>query len=124
MTKSVPRRPGLAAACILGIALAGPARGETIYSLSDGAACRDKNGAVQTPRSAPQPAVSAEMTPSGMLHVTGGGNNPDCYFLMSEVGLEPEPAGKAAPAACPLAAVGLEKSRFAGTRDITGGCSK
>lgn len=123
MTKSISQRAGRAAAFIVGIvALVSPVRGETIYSLSRGAACRDKNGAVQKPPSAPQPAVAAEMTPSGMVHVTGGGSNPDCYFFMSEVGLEP--AGKAASASCPTAAVGLEKSRLAGTRDIGRSCSR
>jgi hypothetical protein len=124
MTKSIPLCFGSATAVVAAaVALVSPVRSETIYSLSDGAACRDKNGAVQTPRSAPQPVVAAEMTASGMLHVTGVANTPDCYFFTSEVGLEPV-VGKAAPAACPLAAVGLEKSRLAGTRDITGGCSK
>jgi len=122
MTNSISQRAGRAAALIVGIvALAGPVRGETIYSLNDGAACRDKNGAVQKPPSAPQPAVAAEMTPSGMVHVTGGSNQ-DCYFFMSEVGLQP--AGTAASDSCPTAAVGLEKSRLAGTRDITRSCSK
>jgi hypothetical protein len=119
MTRSISKRVRRAAALIVGIgALASPVRSETIYSLSDGAACRDKNGAVQTPRSAPQLAAPAEMTPLGMIQVTGQ----DCYFYMSEVGLEPP--GMAGPASCPTAAVGQEKTRLAGTRDLTQGCSK
>jgi hypothetical protein len=117
--KSIPQRPGLAAACILGIiALAGPACGETIYSLSDGAVCRDKNGAVKSPRSAPHLAAPAEMTPFGMIQVTGE----DCYFFMPEVNLEAP--GTTGLASCPTAAVGQEKARLAGTRDLTQGCSK
>jgi hypothetical protein len=118
VTKSIPQRLGLAAACILGIiALAGPACGETIYSLTDGAACRDKNGAVKTPRSAPPLAAPAEMTPSGMIQVTGR----DCYFFMSEVNLESEGT---AGLSCPTATVGQEKARLAGTRGLDRGCSK
>jgi hypothetical protein len=123
VTKSIPQRPGVAAACILGIiALAGPACGETIYSLSDGAACRDKNGVVETPRSAPHLAAPAEMTPFGMIRVTGGWNNQDCYFYMSEVNLEAP--GTTGLASCPTAAVGQEKARLAGTRGLDRGCSR
>jgi hypothetical protein len=123
MTKSIPERGGRAAALIVGVvALASPARSETIYSLKDGAACRDKDGAVQSRHSAPRGAVPAKMAPSGMIQVKGGWEKEDCYFFMSEVGLEPP--GAAAPASCPTAAVGLEKSRLAGTRDIVRRCSK
>jgi len=122
MKRAIPQRAGWAAAFIVGVgALASPVRSETIYSLNDGAACRDKNGAVETPRSAPQPAVAAEMTPFGMMQVTGGWNNQDCYFYMSEVGLEPQGT---VGLSCPTAAVGQEKSRLAGTRDLTQSCSR
>jgi hypothetical protein len=122
MTRSNRKHARQAAAFILGVgALASPVRSETIYSLNDGAVCRDKNGAVQTPPSAPQPAVAAEMTPFGMIQVTGGWNNQDCYFYTSEVGLEPRGG---AGASCPTAAVGQEKSRLAGTRDLSQGCSR
>jgi len=122
MTGLIPKRVEHAAALLIGVvALASPARSDTIYSLNDGAACRDKSGAVQTPRAAPQPAVAAEMTPFGMIQVTGGVNNRDCYFFMSEVGLEPPTAG---PASCPAAAVGQKKMHIAGTRGLDEGCSK
>ena len=122
MTGSIPKHAGRAAAFLVSVvALASPVRSDTIYSLSDGAACRDKSGAVQTPRSAPQPAVAAEMTPFGMIQVTGKVNDRDCYFFMSEVGLEPPTAE---PASCPTAAVGQKKIRIAGTRGIEASCSK
>ncbi len=122
MTGSIAKHAGEAAAFLVGVvALVSPVRSDTIYSLNDGASCRDKSGAVQTPRAAPQPAVAAEMTPMGMIQVTGGVNNRDCYFYMSEVGLEPTTAG---PASCPTAAVGQKSMRIAGTRDIGQSCSK
>ena len=122
MTGSIAKHAGQAAAFLVGVvALVSPVRSDTIYSLSDGASCRDKSGAVQTPRSAPQPAVAAEMTPLGMIQVTGGVNNRDCYFYMSEVGLEP-PTGE--PASCPTAAVGQKSMRIAGTRGMRESCSK
>jgi len=123
MTKSNPNRARLAAALTAGaVALSSPARSDTIYSLNVGAACRDKTGVVETPRSAPPLAAPAEMTAFGMVHVTGGWNNPNCYFYMSEVGLHPPRT--AGGTACPLAAVSQEKARVAGTRDLTQGCSK
>ena len=61
------------------------------------------------------------MTPLGMIQVTGGVNNRDCYFYMSEVGLEPPTAE---PASCPTAAVGQKSIRIAGTRGMGESCSK
>jgi hypothetical protein len=121
MVRAIAKHAGQAAAFLVAVALASPARSDTIYSLSDGASCRDRSGAVQTPRSAPQAAVAAEMTPLGMIQVTGGVNNRDCYFYMSEVGLEPPTAE---PASCPTAAVGQKSMRIAGTRGTAEGCSK
>lgn len=122
MTGSIAKHAGQAAAFFVGaVALVSPVRSDTIYSLNDGAACRDKSGAVQSPPSAPQPAVAAEMTPLGMIRVTGGVNNRDCYFFMSEVGLEPPTAG---PAPCPTAVVGQKTIRVAGTRGLDESCSK
>ena len=106
MMRAIAKHAGQAAAFLVAVALASPARSDTIYSLSDGASCRDKSGAVQTPRLAPQPAVAAEMTPLGMIQVTGGVNNRDCYFYMSEVGLEPPTAE---PASCPDRRRGTEE---------------
>jgi hypothetical protein len=121
MSFSISGRAGFTALVFVGVAaIAVPARSDdTINSLSEGAACRDKDGIAIWPHSAPPPPVAVQMTPFGMIQVVGGWNNRDCYFYVNEVGLK-----SAGSTSCPEAAVGQEKSLLAGTRGLRKQCSK
>jgi hypothetical protein len=114
-------------ACAAGVvATTGPIRGEEpirIYSLNDGALCRDLKGKIVTPHVVPRLPVAAERA-FDMIKVTGGLEGQDCYFYTSEAGLAQ--LRRPGLTLCPDASVGTEKSaNLAGTRDVPEeGCSK
>jgi len=131
MRRPITAGAGCAAATLAGIVVATPVRGQgsndhRVYSFSEGAVCRDKNGRVDkgkktTPPVPPKSGTAAEMTSFGMINLKLRPEDPDCYLYMFEVGLDPN--GSPAFTSCPQVAMGQDKSSFTGTRSMPH-CSK
>jgi hypothetical protein len=135
MTRPITAGAGWAAAALAGMVVATPVRAQDsgdrhVYSFSEGAVCRDKNGGFRRdkdgkktpPPVPPQSGIAAEMTPFGMIKLKLKPDDPDCYLYMFEVGLDPN--GTPGSTSCPQVALGQEKSSFTGTRGSGLHCSK
>ena len=135
MRRPITAAAGWAAAALAGIVLATPVRAQDsgdhpVYSFSQGAVCRDRNGVVlrdkdgkkTPPPVPPQSGIAAEMTPFGMIKLELKPGDPECYLYMFEVGLDPN--GTPGATSCPQVALGQEKSFFTGTRGKPSSCSK
>ena len=92
---------------------AGAARSsEMIYSISEGAFCRDAAGRIIEPRSVPSLPIAGEKSMFGMIKAANGGK--PCFFNLNEVSLSPP--GSLGKDSCPDASLGQEQSTIAGTR--------
>jgi hypothetical protein len=77
---------------VLSMIVAGPAYGDTIGRLADGASCRDEKGAVRQPPVRPAPRAEVERAPQGMVKTVRDVAGAACLFYLREVALaEPQP---------------------------------
>jgi hypothetical protein len=97
-----------------------PARGgDTIYTLDDGAECRDKDGIIVG--GSPILPIAVDKTTFGLVKISGTVNGKDCFFYLSEVGLTPS-KDRTESTSCPDATIGRDRSVVVGTRGGSRNC--